>query len=155
MKSWTIYVLWAAFLAFLVTQCLPAHAADNWIAASVTSYHADTHGEHYNSRNFGLGAERTDGNLSYMAGAYRNSLDRTSAYALVGYAPIELGPFRFGIAAGAVTGYPRLNNGHVGPAAVGLIRYESGRFGVNVVLIPPVEKSSPITVGLQVKGNFL
>ncbi|MEZ0262822.1 MAG: hypothetical protein ACAH80_17590 [Alphaproteobacteria bacterium] len=127
---------------------------------SVASHHFgwrqfNDHGQMrtFNEFNPGVGLEyRLNGTFHVEAGAYKNSLYRTSVYASVA---AETNGSKFlgaGIQAGVLTGYDT-------PAPVAAIPYL--RFGsrddkVNVKLnvIPPIPKVTPATVGVQVRVKF-
>lgn len=131
-----------------------AAAAEIWGSLNLTSLHGKTD-KSMNQSNFGLGGEyHIDGDLLYMAGAYRNSHRRTSGYILAGWTPLELGPMKIGLAGGLVNAYPKRNHGRITGAAALLVRMEGERFGANMFVIPPALKDSPVTVGFQVKIRF-
>jgi hypothetical protein len=143
-----------AILAFATLISTAASAADIWGSVNLASIHAATD-QHYNQRNWGAGIElHTSPSTLAMAGAYRNSVNRESAYALAGWTPLDLAGAKIGAVAGLVTGYPAINNGHIAPAIAGLIRIEGERIGLNLILIPPLPQKSPLTLGLQAKFKF-
>jgi hypothetical protein len=95
-------------------------------------------------------------------GYFRNSLDRPSFYAGALYTPqfAHWGWFRLGAMGGVISGY---NFGRFGvgannrtgfvvtPAAIA----QFGRFGLNVILVPPIpDDNLPFTVGFQAKYRF-
>src|SRR6266404_2179730 len=104
-----------------------ANTADIWGSVNLTSLHSRTENA-MNQRNYGLGVEyHPSSALLYLAGAYRNSYERTSVYALAGWTPIEVGIARIGILGGLVNGYPKLNNAGVTPAVAGIVMIEGER----------------------------
>lgn len=129
-------------------------AGDYWGTATIRSYHVNPLRDDYNEKNFGLGVEYRDGALLMTAGAYRNSANKNSVYALVGALPIEVGPLKIGGAVGLVNGYPRMNDGGIVPAALGLVALEGERVGMNVAIIPGVKSKTPLTIALQIKVKF-
>lgn len=100
--------------------------------------------------NPGFGLERDAGEWRQMAGVYRNSIRRASAYALVGYTPLHITRLRMGLVGGAITGYEI----PVAPA-VGLIAsLQFDRFGVNLIMVPDahvMHKEVNGFAGLQVR----
>lgn len=129
-------------------------AGEIWGSTTLASVHTKRN-QNLNEQNYGFGLEyheRRD--LLYMAGSYINSHEKRSIYALAGWTPIDLGIIRLGMLAGFVNGYPKFNDGKITPAVVGLARIEFEKLGVNLTLIPPRLKESPVTVGVQVKFGF-
>ena len=95
----------------------------------------------YNESNLGLGVEyRTSTELSYMAGAYYNSMRKTTYYAAVNWQPLSIGPWKLGASAGVMNGYPAVAKGGTFFAALPMATWEGPRFGVNLGLIPSIGK---------------
>ena len=95
----------------------------------------------YNESNLGLGVEyRTSTELSYMAGAYYNSMRKTTYYAAVNWQPLSIGPWKLGASAGVMNGYPAVAKGGTFFAALPMATWEGARFGVNLGLIPSIGK---------------
>ena len=95
----------------------------------------------YNESNLGLGVEyRTSAELSYMAGAYYNSMRKTTYYAAVNWQPLSIGPWKLGASAGVMNGYPAVAKGGTFFAALPMATWEGARFGVNLGLIPSIGK---------------
>lgn len=139
------------FLFAFQSDCL---AGETWLDLNLTSIHTK-HEQHLNQENYGAGVEyHQSADVLYMAGAYRNSYDKNSVYALAGWTPIEFNKVKIGAVAGAITGYDACNNGGIAPIAAGLIRIEGNRIGVNIVLIPPASRHDPAAIGLQVKYKY-
>ncbi|QAU35277.1 hypothetical protein [Janthinobacterium sp. 17J80-10] len=129
-------------------------AAEIWGSTTLGSVHSNRE-QDLREQNFGFGLEYHEKReLMYMAGSYMNSHDKRSLYAFTAWTPIDYGIVRFGLMAGFVNGYPKLNNGNITPALVGLARIEMNKLGVNLTLIPPRLKESPYTLGVQVKFGF-
>lgn len=144
-------------LLLLISALLPAMAvaSEAWVDVNVTSLHTKTT-EHLNQRNLGAGVEYQALNqVIYLGGAYRNSFNRTSSYALAGWTPVRFGAVQAGLVAGAISGYSRMNNGGMSAAVAGLVRIEGARVGMNIFVIPPSMKDSPVTVGFQLKVKIL
>jgi len=138
-----IYALW------LAQAWQPAHAGDTWIACSVRSYHVDrTRG--YNERNLGCGLEHgVARDTRLVAGAYRNSLFKTSTYAGALWMPLSLGPASVGLIGGVVNGY-RANDGRFSPIVLPMLALEHRSIGINLFAAPHY-KESPAVFGLQIK----
>jgi hypothetical protein len=147
-------IVLAACIALSVSV---ANAGDVWIDLNATSFHF-SEGK-YNQKNIGVGFEYHLPNDDFLilAGRYRNSVNMKSTYLLGGWTPVEFkaGPVRFkmGAVAGAINGYPELNNGGIGAIGAGLVRAEYKDVGVNLFMLPSAKKS-PLTVGVQFKVKF-
>lgn len=127
-------------LAAMLLAAAGAACAQDWIAVHGLAKHLDGR-IHCNSTTSGLGFERgVTAAFRTIAGFYRNSNCRYSAYAGAAYLPIEVGPVRLGGLAGLVTGY-RMSPL---PAAGFVAAFEWRRFGIDVVLIPPYNESGNV-----------
>lgn len=114
-------------------------------------FHARPNGQAWNEVNTGVGLRRDLGSdLSGQIGAYRNSLDRTSTYALIDYTPLTIGPVSAGGFIGAATGYVP----SVRPMAGAVIRVDAGRFTPAVRLIPKVPGNKSASVALELAYRF-
>ncbi|MGE0099322.1 MAG: hypothetical protein AB7S86_13335 [Hydrogenophaga sp.] len=117
-----------------------AHKPQIWVNLGGFSRHFDSN-KGYNENNLGLGLEyRTSPEIAYMAGAYYNSVRKTTSYAAVNWQPWQLGPVRLGAALGVMNGYPSLANGGSFFAALPLATIEGRHFGINFGLIPSIGK---------------
>lgn len=117
------------------------------LAATLTSVHVPR--RDFNQTNPGVGVECDAPDWALAAGEYRNSYDRTTAYALAAWLPVHAHNWSFGAFAGPATGYPL-------PVMGGLMaRYAppSGA-GVNLVLAPPAEKQGSTMLGIQLTWRF-
>jgi hypothetical protein len=95
----------------------------------------------YNENNLGLGLEyRTSAEIAYMAGAYYNSVRKTTSYAAVNWQPWHIGPVKLGAALGVMNGYPSLANGGSFFAALPLATVEGRHFGINFGIVPSMGK---------------
>lgn len=150
-------------LALAPCFCLADDASDGkwWLVATLASKHVNVNDalveEEFNERNPGIGVEyHHSRDVILMAGEYKNSVSRTSWYAVAGYTPIHIGFVSIGAAGGLISGYPAYNDGNPAPAAVGLVRAEGERIGANLILIPPIKAKfyTPLTIGLQAKYRF-
>jgi hypothetical protein len=91
----------------------------------------------YNENNVGAGVEYVlNEDISLMAGSYTNSVRQNTTYAAVNWQPLHWGEWRFGLAMGAMDGYPAIERGGTFFVALPLASYESKPWGVNVGLIP-------------------
>lgn len=108
----------------------------------------------YNERNWGAGLRwAVDPALSLQAGAYRNSYDRTSVYALADWTPLAAGPahaqLRAGAFAGVATGYP-YRSGHPALAGGLLLRLQGERASLALRAVPKLSsKQSGATFSLE------
>lgn len=119
---------------------LEAPKGEVWINVGGFSRHF-SRGNGYNENNLGLGVEyRTGADLSYMAGAYDNSVRKTTSYVAVNWQPWTVGPIKLGGTLGVMNGYPSLAKGGVFFAALPMATWEGKRFGVNVGIIPSMGK---------------
>lgn len=111
-----------------------------WVNLGGFSRHFETD-KGYNENNLGLGLEyRTSAEIAYMAGAYYNSVHKTTSYAAVNWQPWHLGPVKLGAALGVMNGYPSMANGGSFFAALPLASVEGRHFGINLGVIPSMGK---------------
>ncbi|MDZ4142996.1 MAG: hypothetical protein U1D29_00450 [Burkholderiales bacterium] len=116
----------------------PGETSQVWVNFGGFSRHL-TRARDYNETNYGLGVEyRTHPTVSYMAGAYYNSVRHTTYYGAINWQPLIVGAWKLGASAGILNGYPSRARGGAFFAALPLATYEGTRFGVNVGLIPSV-----------------
>lgn len=95
----------------------------------------------YNENNVGLGLEyQLQPDVALMAGTFNNSVRQTTSYAAVNWLPLSLGSWKLGLVAGVMNGYPGIENGGAFLAALPMASYEGARFGVNLGLIPTVDR---------------
>ena len=107
-----------------------------WLNVGGLSRHFDRD-LHYNERNFGLGLEYRDRpDLSYLAGAFRNSVRKTTSYIGVHWQPWTVGPFRVGATVGVMNGYPSHAKGGAFLALIPMASWEGERYGLNVGVVP-------------------
>lgn len=99
----------------------------------------------WNETNAGMGLRYTfSEQWSVQAGAYNNSTEKQTVYALATWTPLQLGPVRAGLFAGVATGY---TVPVIGGAAV-----ELGPVTVRVV--PKVRNATPLVVAVEVGVPF-
>src|SRR3990172_1327517 len=124
----------ASFLLFMLAA--PALAGEAiYLDINLASHHfqrGEVARQNLSESNPGIGIERDTGDWRQMAGAYRNSIRRTSAYALVGYTPLHIGQASIGLVGGAITGYAV----PVTPALGLIASLQFERFGVNIIAVP-------------------
>ena len=143
-RSSALLLPWLLLLHAPASLAQERPAAEWWANANVGSYHfgdADGHlppGEDFNEFNPGVGVEVQWRPVhAVSAGYFRNSVDEDSLYLLYHFTPIALGR-------------------HVRVGALGglVAKLERGRFGANLILLPPLEDVTPATIGLQLKYRF-
>jgi hypothetical protein len=131
----------AACLIVLGAASPPARAADEdktsvWIAPGFLSHHFDRSAG-FREDNIGFGVEvDMPRQTMIQAGSYINSDGDRTHYAGAAWSPIELGPFRLGVYAGAFDGYRLMRNGDWFVAALPMLSYRRGRLGANLTVIP-------------------
>lgn len=111
------------------------------------SYHL---GGGYNNINPGIGFEyRLRDRFHVGAGAYYNSMEAPSVYALAGFETSGKKRLGVGIEAGVITGY----NESIVPAAMPYLRLGSrnGRLNVKLDVLPPVPDLTPLVVTCQLR----
>lgn len=132
-----------AACVFLLLAVLGNARADDFVAATVASYHFDRERK-YNEQNFGLGWERSITDNAYVhVGFYKNSFSEDTFYALGGYAPLRAGKWKIGAMFGAVTGYRH----SVDPMLTASAIREWKNFGVNILV-------APAAVAVQIKWRL-
>jgi hypothetical protein len=133
-----------------------------WVDFMIGSYHVNPD-KHFEDFDPGIGIEcKFKPQWAASVGYFRNSLLRPSFYAGAVYAPESLhwGWIRLGAMGGVISGY---NYGRFGVGEnhrTGLVLVPSaildfGRFGANILLVPPIPQDHlPFTIGLQAKLRF-
>lgn len=103
----------------------------------------------FNGVNPGLGVRVANGALAWELGEYKNSYRRTSAYAIAEYTPVHIGDASAGVFAGVASGYTAQEDG-VRPFVGGFsVRYQPGRFGVALKIVPPAGPGSAGFVAVE------
>lgn len=121
-----------------------------WVAIPVATRHFDRQAvvtDNLSEDNPGLGIERSNGVWHWMAGAYRNSNRRTTAYGMLGYTPaqLDLGESRLNLggALGLATGYRNnttQRNYPVIPVGGALLSLETPwHAGLNLFIVPTIK----------------
>jgi hypothetical protein len=140
------------------TAALAAHAEFDtsrlWVNAGFYSAHFDTH-KGLRNANPGIGVEyRIDPQWSATAGRFRNSDNADSSYVGVYYQPWTYAGVKWGGVIGAFNGYPNAFNGGWFPAVIPTATLESGHWGLNVALVPPLKDRLYGAVSFQLKYRF-
>ena len=158
-------VMWActiALLAFALIMATEARAQPVPAGTTVTTtgLHIVAHGiSHHvaqrqgdlewNERNAGLGLRYAASDTwALQAGAYQNSIHRTSAYLFLDYTPVHLGSVHAGAFVGAVNGY-KANDGGARLAGGALVRWQPGRFGLALRAVPRGSQDGSPVVSLE------
>lgn len=106
--------------------------------------HHFTPGE-WNERNAGLGIRYAfDRDVALQGGLFRNSISRTSVYALADWTPFHVGAVSAGAFAGVATGYMWRPVAGLTPVTGAVVRADFGRFSVAVRFTPPHPKASAV-----------
>jgi len=126
-----------------------------WLNPGFYSYHFNRDKD-LNNGNYGFGAEyRFSTVASATAGRFYNSNRHYSNYVGIYYQPFAIGPVRLGVVAGAFNGYPKMRDGGWFPAVIPMISYESGRFGLNVAILPSYQDKLYGAMAFQLKFKLL
>ena len=135
----------------------PFHKIDNqplnefWVSTGFETWHFDS-GQGLNDHNPGWGIDyRFATTLSITGGKFFNSDRHDSSYLGTSWQPISAGPFRLGMFAGLLDGYPRMEGGGAFLAAVPAISAEYGRIGANLIIIPTIQDRLYGGISLQLK----
>jgi len=129
-------------------------AKSSWVTAGWLSWHFRKSDER-NEANLGVGLE-IDANQQWTVtgGVYSNSFYDMSLYAGVIRQFWVKDAWRLGLMLGAVTGYRHLNDGGVYPYVFPMLQYQGQAFGVNLALVPTVDKTTDGLVAVQFKVRF-
>lgn len=138
---------------------LSASAGSLRLSINLASYHTQAWArDRLNQTNPGLGIEwRQSREMAVLVGAYRNSYDRTTTYALAQWMPLQLGERESwhvdaGVVGGFATGYTRTENPCaplIGALALRLAAPRS-RYEVTMVGVPNFGAGQSGFIGLQV-----
>lgn len=133
-----------------------------WADVMIGSYHIHPY-RHFDDINPGAGIEcSVTPRWAASFGYFRNSLDRPSFYGGAIYTPefAQWKWFRLGAMGGIISGYNYGQiglgrNNRTGPILAPTVISQFGRFGANIILIPPIHSDNlPFTLGLQGKYRF-
>lgn len=119
-----------------------------WLMSGFLSKHINSDKD-YNEQNHGIGYKNKDG---YLAGIYRNSLNKNSLYAGKEFQtdPLISDKLRLAIVLGLVTGY----NKPVQPLALPEILYGNKEHELALGIVPPIKGVTPMTAALQYRKRF-
>ncbi len=124
------------FILIFSSLISPAFAGEvTYLDINLASHHfqrSEVARQNLSEFNPGIGIEHDMGDWRQMAGVYRNSIRRTSAYVLAGYTPLHIGKASVGIVGGAITGYEV----PVAPALGLIASLQFDKFGVNLIAVP-------------------
>ena len=122
-----------------------------WVNAGFYSAHFDTD-KGLRNANPGLGFEyKLDDTWSATAGRFINSNSAHSSYVGAYYQPWHWGPVKLGAVGGVFNGYPKAFNGGWFPAVIPTASLESGHWGLNVALVPPLKDRLYGALSFQLK----
>jgi hypothetical protein len=122
-----------------------------WVSTGFETWHFDS-GLGLNGHNPGWGIDyRFATTVSITAGKFFNSDLQDSNYLGASWHPLSAGPFRFGMFAGLLDGYPRMSQGRPFLAAVPAISAEYGRIGANLIIVPTIQDRLYGGLSLQLK----
>lgn len=126
-----------------------ANAQSSWhLQLHTVSHHLNdrANGREWNENNAGIGVRRDFGpDWSAQVGAYRNSIDKTSAYALAEWTPLQVGQLSAGAFAGIRTNYTK----PVQPAAGALVRWQGEQASITVRLSPKAGNTGSAVIALE------
>ncbi len=122
-----------------------------WLSTGIETWHFKND-QGLNSHNPGWGIDyRFSTTTSITGGKFFNSVWQDSNYLGISWHPLAVGPFRFGMFAGLLDGYPRMESGGTFFAAVPAISAEYGRLGANLIVIPSIRDKVYGGISLQLK----
>jgi hypothetical protein len=140
-------------IALAMVACMiitaPAANAETWLNIGGASHHF-TGGKpnHYREANPGIGLQGGTDLLphraTWVAGYYRNSYDRDTAYAGIHIRAIDVGPLSLGAVAMAASGYP--HGSYIGAVT---LTATADRWRVQLLGIPRVTKNHTAVVAVQ------
>lgn len=121
-----------------------AKADELWITSGMWSRHNNEDYYHYKQNNSGIGLSYKHNDYDFVVGEYDNSIRKHSNYLGMIDTPLKCGQFRFGVFAGAVSGYTR--NVKYFPVAAPVMVYEYHGIGVNFIWVPSVVASVQLKI---------
>ncbi len=125
-----------------------------WLNAGFYSAHFDTD-KGLRNANPGLGFEyKLDNTWRATAGRFINSDNAHSSYVGAYYQPWTVSGIQLGVVGGAFNGYPKAYNGGWFPAIIPTASLESGHWGLNVALVPPLKDRLYGALSFQLKFRF-
>jgi len=122
-----------------------------WLSTGFKTWHFDN-GLGLNGHNPGWGIDyRFSTTVSATGGRFFNSDRYDSSYLGLSWHPLTAGAFRFGMFAGLLDGYPRMEDGGTFLATVPAVSVEYGRVGANLIIIPTIQDRLYGGISLQLK----
>jgi hypothetical protein len=122
-----------------------------WINPGFYSAHFDTD-KGLRNNNLGFGVEAViNEDWSATVGGFTNSNNARSNYVGAYYQPWRLAGAKLGVVGGAFDGYPKAFNGGWFPAVLPVASWEGERFGLNLMLVPPLKDRLYGAVSFQLK----
>lgn len=152
--SFVLLFLLGAGLTAADAHAQESRASKLWVTPGAVSYHLNRD-KGYNEVNYGIGLEyRAGTDFSLALGQYKNSIGRTSHYALVGYTPWHpASNVRVGALVGVVDGY-QVHGGQIMPALIPVVAIEFRHVGVNISVVPPFRDKVDGALAVQFKFRF-
>jgi hypothetical protein len=140
------------FLLLICACCTPAQAQEGnlYLITTLKSLHENRdHG--YNEKNLGIGIQyNLSQDLRLLAGEYKNSFFNKSNYFGIAWLPFHRDNFSAGFLIGEVSGYVFSNLSKYSFIAIPEVTWENGRYLVNIVFVPPVQKAGVVAVQIGV-----
>lgn len=125
-----------------------------WFNPGFYSLHFDRN-KGLDDKNPGFGVEwPIDKTFSLTAGTFRNSDRDQSDYAGLYVMPFEFHGVKLGAVVGGFNGYKMTNNGGWFPALIPVAAIESGRWGLNIAIIPSIKDKLYGALTFQLKFRF-
>lgn len=139
----------------LVEPAGSAQAKSVWINAGFLSYHFERD-KGLKGNNYGLGGQvALSQTHSVIGGEFRNSDDACSRYLAWIWQPYAIGSVKFGLLAGAIDGYPKMQNGGWFPMVIPVVSFEYKSVGANFTLVPGYKDKLHGAVAVQFKLRAL
>jgi hypothetical protein len=135
--------------ALLVIPSVKAEEGDVHVVLHSLSLHSQArdNGRDWNQVNTGLGLRyELDRSLSVQFGGYRNSLDRTSAYALADWTPLQIDQLQMGGFVGVTT---HNKSGYNTPLG-GVVRWQQEHLSLALRLVPRKNTIISIELGWRI-----
>lgn len=126
-----------------------------WIDLNLHAHHwnrTDVREQNLNEVNPGIGLRFVDNNFHKLIGVYKNSVRKTSVYALMAWTPLGTESVRIGAVAGAVTGYAKP---YVPAAGAYVVVKPIKNISVNITMVPTVRSIQCYGfAGFQLSAKF-
>jgi len=134
---------------FAIVESKPI--SELWLNAGFYSHHFQQD-KGFNNNNYGLGSEYRYSTVSSITlGEYYNSIRQTTHYAGWYWRPLEMGPVRLGMVAGAMDGYPKMQNSGWFLAVIPTASIEYKNIGAYLMYIPSVQDKLYGVISLQLR----